>query len=89
MALGADRKGILILITRKGLLLGAVGCLVGLLLSAVSTSMLRGSLYHVSRFDPITFSSVPCLLLAVAILAVFVPARRAASVDPIQALRSE
>jgi putative ABC transport system permease protein len=89
LALGAERRGILILITRKGIRLGAVGCLAGLLLSAVSTSLLRGNLYQVSRFDPITFCSVPCLLLAVAILAVFVPARRAASLDPIQALRSE
>jgi predicted permease len=89
MALGADRKGILILITRKGALLGAVGCLAGLSLSAVSTSLLRSSLYNVHPFDPITFCSVPCLLLAVAILAVVVPARRAASVDPIQTLRSE
>jgi ABC-type antimicrobial peptide transport system permease subunit len=89
MALGADRKRILVLITRKGLLLGTVGCFAGLVLSALSTSLLRTHLYHVSRFDPATFSSVPCLLLGVALLAVFFPARRAASVDPMRALRSE
>jgi predicted permease len=89
MALGADRTKILMLITRKGLLLGTAGCLAGLLLAAWSSSLLRASLYHVRRFDPVTFSSVPCLLFAVAMLAVFLPARRAASVDPMKALRSE
>ena len=89
MALGADRSRILILITRKGLMLGTVGCIAGLLLSVLSTSLLRTSLYHVNRFDAITFFSVPCLLLAVSMLAVLFPARRAASVDPMKALRSE
>jgi ABC-type antimicrobial peptide transport system permease subunit len=89
MALGADRRKILLLITRKGLLLGTVGCCTGLLLSVWSTSLLRTNLYHVNRFDPITFLSVPCLLVGVALLAVFLPARRAASIDPIAALRSE
>jgi ABC-type antimicrobial peptide transport system permease subunit len=89
MALGADRRKILILITRKGLLLGMTGCLAGLFLSALSTSLLRTNLYHVNRLDPVTFSAVSGLLVAVAMLAVFVPARRAASVDPMKALRSE
>jgi putative ABC transport system permease protein len=89
MALGADGRGILILIARRGLLLGAIGCLAGLSLSVASSSLLRSHLYHVDRFDPVTFCSVPCLLLAVAVLAVLVPARRAASVDPIEVLRSE
>ena len=89
IALGADRRRILTLITRKGILLGTLGCCAGLLLSAFSTSLLRTNLYHVNRFDPITFCSVPCLLFAVALMAVFFPARRAASVDPMKALRSE
>jgi predicted permease len=89
MALGADRSRILILITRKGLMLATVGCIAGLMLSVLSTSLLRTSLYHVNRFDAITFLSVPCLLLAVSMLAVLFPARRAASVDPMKALRSE
>jgi ABC-type antimicrobial peptide transport system permease subunit len=89
MALGADRKSILMLITRKGLLLGTAGCLAGLVLAAVSTNLLRTNLYHVNRFDSITFCSVPCLLLAVVLLAVFFPARRAASADPMKALRAE
>jgi predicted permease len=89
MALGADRRSVLLLITRKGLLLGAVGCATGLALAALCSSLLRTSLYQVNRFDSITFCSVPCLLLGVAMLAVFFPARRAASVDPMKALRSE
>jgi predicted permease len=89
MALGADRNRILILISRKGLLLGMVGCLAGLVLSALSTRLLGTNLYHVNRFDPVTFCCVPCLLLGVAMLAVLLPARRAASVDPMKALRSE
>jgi predicted permease len=89
MALGADRRRILVMITRKGLLLGMMGCSTGLLLSVLSTSMLRANLYHVSRFDPLTLIGVPCLLLGVAMLSVFLPARRAASVDPMKALRAE
>jgi predicted permease len=89
MALGADRTKILTMIARKGLLLGMTGCLAGLVLSALTTSLLRTNLYHVNRFDPITFCCVPGLLFAVAMLAVFVPARRAASVDPMKTLRSE
>ena len=64
IALGADRSRILTLITRKGLVLGTVGCIAGLLLSVFSTSLLRTNLYHVNRFDPITFFTVPCLLFA-------------------------
>jgi predicted permease len=89
MALGADRKRILTMVTRKGLLLGAVGCSLGLVLAMGATSLLRASLYQVSRFDPLTFVSVPCLLLVVATLSAFFPAQRAASIDPMRALRSE
>ena len=89
MALGADRRRILTLIARKGFVLGMAGCLAGLLLSALSTSLLRSHLYHVKSFDPITLGTVPLLLLAVTMVAVLLPARHAASVDPIKALRSE
>ncbi|MFT4114775.1 ADOP family duplicated permease [Silvibacterium sp.] len=89
MALGADRGRILTLIARRGLLLGAAGSSLGLLLAFVATSLLRGSLYHVSRFDPLTYIAVPLLLMMVSLAAVLIPARRAAAVDPMQALRSE
>jgi len=89
MALGADRSQILIMILRKGLALGAAGCAIGLLLSTLSTSLLRASLYRVDRFDPLTLAVVPVLLLLVTAVSVLIPARRAASIDPMQALRSE
>ena len=89
MALGADRAGILVLIVRKGLLLGIVGCALGLVLAVGGTSLLEASLYHVSRFDPMTFVVLPCVLLSAAAISVFIPAKRAASIDPMQALRSE
>ena len=89
MALGADRKRVLTMVTLKGLYLGAIGCTAGLVLALGGTNLLRASLYHVSRFDPVTFFSVPSLLLGVAMLSAFFPARRAASIDPMKALRSE
>jgi len=89
MALGADRGMILKWMLRKGFALGLAGCVFGLLLATLSTKLLQTSLYHVSRFDPLTLIGVPCLLLIIVWVAVFIPARRAASIDPMQALRSE
>jgi predicted permease len=89
MALGADRAAILTMIVRRGLLLGGTGCLAGLLLSALSAPLLRASLYHVSRFDPLTLGLVLSLLMGVTLISVLIPARRAVSIDPMQALRSE
>jgi predicted permease len=89
MALGADRRTILAMILRKGLLLAAAGCGIGLPLAALATSLLSASLYHVQRFDPLTFTSVPFALAAVVLCAALLPAMRAASIDPMQALRTE
>ena len=89
MALGAARGAILKMILRKGFVLGATGCLIGLAVSILATPLLRASLYHVSRFDPLTMLFVLVFLLSVTMLSVFLPARRAASVEPMQALRSE
>ena len=89
MALGANRSIILGMVLRRGLWLGGVGCALGLAMSVVATNLLRASLYHVSRFDPVTLIGVPCLALLVAAIAVFIPAMRAASIEPMQALRAE
>jgi ABC-type antimicrobial peptide transport system permease subunit len=89
MALGANRRIILAMVLRRGLLLGAMGCALGLMFSAVATNLLRANLYHVSRFDPLTLIGVPCLALLVAGIAVLLPAIRAASIEPMQALRAE
>jgi predicted permease len=89
MALGADRRDILRLVLLRGAVLGATGCAIGLALSLMGSRLLTSSLYHISRFDPLTLALVPTLLLSVVILATYLPARRAAAVDPMRLLRTE
>jgi predicted permease len=89
MALGADGSMILAMVLRRGLRMAAIGCAIGLSLSIARGNLLRASLYQVNRFDPITLTAVPLLALLVAAVAVLVPAKRAASIDPMQALRAE
>ncbi len=89
MALGADRANILRMVLKRGAVLGVAGCAVGLMLSLAGSRLLASSLYQVSRFDPATLTLVPLLLLGIVLLAVYVPARRAAALDPMQVLRSE
>jgi len=89
MALGASKHDVLWLVLREGLKLTLAGVGVGLLL-AVSTGLaLRSLLYEVKALDPVTFGVVPLCLAAAALLACWLPARRAASIDPNQALRHE
>ncbi len=89
MALGADRSDIHRMVLMRGVRLGVTGCAIGLALSLAGSRLLLSSLYHVSRFDPATLIVVPAMLLGVVLLAVYVPARRAAALDPMQALRTE
>lgn len=89
MALGAERRSILTMVVRQGLVLVSLGLGAGLALASVATRLLSGLLYGVKPFDPLTLASVFMLLLGVALVASFVPAHRAASIDPMIALRSE
>jgi len=71
----------------QGMILTAIGLVIGVAGAAILTRTLSGLIYGVGALDPLTFVAVPALLAAVALLACFVPARRAASVDPIATLR--
>jgi predicted permease len=86
IALGAQRPDILKLILGKGLLFAGTGIAIGLILSAISAPMIAGLLYGVHPIDVIVFVTVPLILLVVAFLATYIPARRATIVDPIIAL---
>jgi putative ABC transport system permease protein len=87
MALGARRDDILRMFLRKGVALAGVGIVAGLVFSAASASMMASLLYGVRPHDPAVFLIVPLLLLAVAALASYLPARRATKVNPMIAFR--
>jgi ABC-type antimicrobial peptide transport system permease subunit len=89
VALGADRRSVLGLVLNEGLRLALIGTAIGLAAALAAARLVRGLLYDVSAVDPIAFTLVPLTLVAVAALAVYLPARRAAMVDPIKALKSD
>jgi ABC-type antimicrobial peptide transport system permease subunit len=89
IALGASSRDVLRLVISRGLLLAAGGVTAGLALAFAMTRLMAGFLYGVSPFDPLTFIGVPSVLALVALLACWLPARRATKVDPIIALRAE
>ena len=89
MALGARQREILTLVLRKGLKITLMGVAIGLAFSVVATRLLASSLYGVSPLDPVTFAGVSAALVAAALVACYVPARWAARVDPVVALRYE
>ena len=89
MALGAQRKSVLALVLGRGLRLAAAGIVLGLIGAIPLTRILRSLLFGVAPTDPLTFAAVPVLLVSAALLACFLPARRAAKIDPMEALRYE
>ena len=89
LALGAVRSRIVARFLMQAMAVTALGCAVGLCLAFLSTRVLSGMLYGVSASDPQTFVFIPLLVLIVATIASFLPAVRAARVDPMQVLRDE
>jgi putative ABC transport system permease protein len=89
LALGADRDSILAMIIKTGVLLAGTGIVVGLVAALLLTRLIASLLYGVSPTDPLTFIGVPIVLMAMAVIASYLPARRAAKVDPMVALRYE
>jgi putative ABC transport system permease protein len=88
-ALGASRRNILLLVIRQGMTLTGVGIMIGLFGAVIASQLIVSLLYGVSRFDPITYLFVIALLTGVAGIACWVPAWRAAQVDPSITLRAE
>ena len=89
VALGAATRDVLGLVMREGARLAATGVAIGLVAALLLTRVMRSLLFGVSVTDPATFIVAPLLLIAVALLASYLPARRATRVDPIEALRAE
>ena len=88
MALGAERSEVLGMVLREGMRLVLAGLVLGVMGAVALTRLMSGMLYGVPATDPLTFAGVAVVLVAVAAVACLVPARRAATVDPIVALRS-
>ena len=86
-ALGADRKSILTLVLKQGLMTAGLGIVLGLIASAAVSRFMQSMLFGVERHDPAVFAGVTIVLFAVAVAACYIPARRATRVDPIVALR--
>ena len=89
LALGAQRRNVLALILRQGLTLTLSGVSIGLLASWAVTRLLTRLLYGVSATDPLILGEVAFLLIVVALLACYLPARKATKVDPLVILRYE
>jgi ABC-type antimicrobial peptide transport system permease subunit len=89
MAIGAAGGEVTRLLMRQGMALVLLGTGVGLAGAAAATLAIRGQLYGGSGFDPVTFVAVPAVLLTVALAAIWIPAKRAAALDPVLALRQE
>ena len=89
MALGSQRAGIVRLVLVSGAKLALAGCAIGLVGAALASKLLGSFLFGVSAFDPIVLSVSAVCVLLLALVACLLPARRAATVDPMQALRSE
>jgi putative ABC transport system permease protein len=89
MALGAKSSDVLRMVIRTGLILVGIGVVLGLIVSVALGRVIATQLWGVSAYDPWTLVCVPTMLLLIGLLACWLPARRAANVDPLVALRYE
>ena len=89
MAMGAEKLDILLMVTKEALKLTIIGLVVGLFGALFVSRSMGSMLYRISSWDPATFILVPILLFIVSMLAGYIPARRAAKIDPMEALRYE
>ena len=89
IALGAQRSGILSLVFRSAAKLAVVGCILGLVGAAAASHLLKSLLFGVSPFDPLVLALAAAFVLLLALVAALLPARRAASIDPMMALRAD
>jgi ABC-type antimicrobial peptide transport system permease subunit len=89
IALGASARNVASLVLRQGLLLALAGVVIGGAAAFALTRWMKSLIFGVSATDPVTFSAVAMLLVAIALIASYVPARRAVKVDPMLSLRAE
>jgi ABC-type antimicrobial peptide transport system permease subunit len=89
MALGATRQGVLGMIVRGALVQCLIGLAIGIPLSIAAGRLIRSTLYNTPAFQPLVLAAVVALLLLATFIAAIIPARRAASIEPIEALRTE
>ncbi len=89
LALGAQPGEIRGLFVRRGLVVAGIGVAIGLGAAAGVTRLMRSLLFGIGPLDPITFATVPIVLAAAAVLASYLPARRAVAVDPVETMRAE
>jgi ABC-type antimicrobial peptide transport system permease subunit len=87
MALGAERRDVLRLILIRGLWLTGMGTAIGLALAALASRFAAAFIFGISAHDPLTFALVPIVLGGIALVATYLPARRAARINPTDALR--
>jgi putative ABC transport system permease protein len=88
IALGAQASSVRWIVVKQGLLLGAVGLVIGVPASLAAARLLQSAVFGITAHDPVTFAAVAVGLMLVAVLASYIPARRATRIDPLKALRS-
>jgi ABC-type antimicrobial peptide transport system permease subunit len=89
MALGAQQQSVTGMFIRHGLILTGIGAAFGLVAAAIVMRLMSSLLFHVNPVDPITYAAVTLGLILTAFIASYLPSRRAATVDPVEALRAE